>query len=190
MENYSLSDLRSAVGGDGLGGNSAWVLILLFFFAFGGNGFGFGRNNDVATATGMSFDSLSKQVNQIGDGISSLGYSQLQQMDNNTASINGNIVNEGRAIQTQLAECCCSNKEQIAQVRYDMANFNNATLSAIHSEGEATRNLIQQNQMEALKGRINQLELSQAVSGVVRYPSATTYTSGANPFCGCSCANV
>lgn len=36
-----------------------------------------------------------------------------------------------------------------------------------------------------MQARINQLELNQAVAGVVRYPSATTYTSGANPFCGC-----
>ena len=31
------------------------------------------------------------------------------------------------------------------------------------------------------------LELAQAMAGVVRYPMQTTYSSGANPFCGCGC---
>ena len=37
------------------------------------------------------------------------------------------------------------------------------------------------------KNKVNALELQQAVAGVVRYPMATTYTSGCNPFCNCGC---
>lgn len=33
---------------------------------------------------------------------------------------------------------------------------------------------------------INQLELQNAVAGVVRYPTAMTYAYNANPFCGCN----
>ena len=92
----------------------------------------------------------------------------------------------------QLDNCCCENKAATAQVRYDMANFNNAQLTAIHAEGEATRAMLQQNKIEALQGQINNLQLQNAMCGVVRYPMATTYSSGANPFCncgqGCGCA--
>lgn len=37
--------------------------------------------------------------------------------------------------------------------------------------------------------RIQQLELNQALAGVVRYPLAMTYTAGFSPFCnsGCGC---
>lgn len=42
-----------------------------------------------------------------------------------------------------------------------------------------------QNKIEALQSKINSLELAQATSGVVRYPSATTYTAGMSPFCNC-----
>lgn len=40
--------------------------------------------------------------------------------------------------------------------------------------------------ISALQGRINQLELQNAVAGVVRYPTAMTYAYNANPFCGCN----
>ena len=67
--------------------------------------------------------------------------------------------------------------------------MNTAALKeAILLDGQKTRDLITENKMEAMQARINQLELNQAVAGVVRYPSATTYTSGTNPFCGgCGC---
>ena len=40
--NYSLSDLRAAVGDDGkgFGGMGAWWIIILFLFVFMGGGFG------------------------------------------------------------------------------------------------------------------------------------------------------
>ncbi len=45
-----------------------------------------------------------------------------------------------------------------------------------------------QNKIDALQNKVNQLELQNAVAGVVRYPNQTTYCSGANPFgCGCGC---
>ena len=46
------------------------------------------------------------------------------------------------------------------------------------------------NKIEALQAQVSQLQLQQAVAGVVRYPMASTYNSGSNPFCGCGCGNV
>lgn len=43
------------------------------------------------------------------------------------------------------------------------------------------------NRMADMQSQIDQLRLQQAVSGVVRYPSASTYYAGTNPFCGCGC---
>lgn len=60
-------------------------------------------------------------------------------------------------------------------------------ITAIHAEGEATRNMMQQNEIQQLRDRIQRAELRDAMCGVVRYPMATTYTSGGNPFCGCGC---
>ena len=75
-------------------------------------------------------------------------------------------------------ECCCSTKmliqETAAQNRYDSAMNTQKILDAMA-----------QNKIEALQGKVNQLELQQAVAGVVRYPSAATYNAGGSPFCNC-----
>ena len=43
------------------------------------------------------------------------------------------------------------------------------------------------NKIEDLQNQVNALQLAQAMAGVVKYPLATTYSSGCNPFCGCGC---
>lgn len=173
--NYSLSDLAAITNGSGIGGgNGIWLLIILFFI-IGGGGFWGNRGGDYgqyATAAsqqeilfGQRFSNLDNKIDRLGNGIADA-----------TFALNNTIVGEGRA--TQAA---------VGQNRFDMANYNAATLAAIHEDGEKTRALIQQNKIEALQEKVNQLQLQAAMCGVVRYPTATTYTSGGNPFCGCGC---
>lgn len=177
---YSLSDLASVMGNGEFGGNSAW-LIILFVLIFGWGGFNRNNNgelNQYATAASQQdilfnqkFDAIGQKLNSIGDGIASLGYSQLQQMDNNTSSINGNIVNEGRSLQTQLANCCCSVKE------------------AVHAEGEATRAMISQNKIESLQAQVNTLQNQQAIQNAMcGVPKINPYMYGIVPqYNGCGC---
>lgn len=40
---------------------------------------------------------------------------------------------------------------------------------------------------DEVQAQVNQLQLQAAMCGVVRYPNATTYCSGSNPFGGCGC---
>ena len=47
-----------------------------------------------------------------------------------------------------------------------------------------------QNKIESLQAQVNQLQLQSAMCGVVRYPNATTYTSGVSPFWNQSCCNT
>lgn len=42
------------------------------------------------------------------------------------------------------------------------------------------------NRMDDMQNRINQLELQNALAGVIRYPNGFTYNAGNNPFCGCN----
>ena len=73
----------------------------------------------------------------------------------------------------------------IAQNRYDAA-LNTAAINAnTTAQTQKILDAITGNRMADMQNQINQLQLQQAVAGVVRYPSATTYTSGTNPFCGC-----
>jgi len=50
--------------------------------------------------------------------------------------------------------------------------------------------MIVQDKMEAMQNRINQLELQNALQGVVRYPNGYVYTAGNSPFCSCNCGNM
>ena len=77
-------------------------------------------------------------------------------------------------------DCCCSTKmliqETAAQNRYDGAINTQKILDALA-----------QNKIEALQGRINQLELAAATQNTVKYPTTMSYTAGYSPFCNCGC---
>lgn len=115
------------------------------------------------------------------------------------AELDRDVISVGTAVQQAIAnqnECCCSTKMQImqnaadinagiAQNRYDAA-MNTAAINANTSaQTQKILDALAQNKIETLQNQVNQLQLAQAVAGVVRYPMQTTYTSGANPFCNC-----
>lgn len=193
----SLADIAAVTrdnDGWGCGNSGLWLFAILALMGggFGGWGNRTGDFGQYATAASQTEILLGQQF----QGVNSAINSQAQALDNKidrlgngvadaTFALNNSITGEGRALQMQLAECCCGNKEATAQVRYDLANFAAATREAIHADGEATRAMLQQNKIESLQGQISQLQLQAALCGVVRYPQATTYTSGSNPFCGC-----
>ena len=86
-------------------------------------------------------------------------------------------------------QCCCDTRmlisETAAQNRYDALKNTNDINAVTIGQTQKILDAISQNKIEALQGRINQLELQNAVSGVVRYPSAATYNAGGSPFCNC-----
>ena len=73
----------------------------------------------------------------------------------------------------------------MAQNRYEAALNTGQIVQAIQQDGAATRQLMQENKIEALQQKVNSLELQNAVAGVVRYPNSTAYNAGFNPFCNC-----
>lgn len=161
----SIADIAAVTrdnGGFG-GSNGLWLFAIL---ALMGGGFGgWNRGSDFgqyATAAsqqeilfGQRFSNLDNKLDRLGNGIADATY-----------ALNNTITGEGRALQSQIATGFCE------------------TQKAIHAEGEATRAMIQQDKIASLQGQISQLQLQAAMCGVVRYPMATTYTSGGNPFCG------
>lgn len=190
MENYSLSDIRAATEherDDGFGGGAWWIIILfLFMFGMGGLG-GFGGQNGALTRAEMQqgFDTaeVTRKLDGLSYGLSEGFYAQNTTMLNGFAGVTAAVENARFAAQ----QCCCETNRNIDGVRYDAQKNTCDIITAIHAEGEATRNLMQQNEIQQLRDRIQRAELRDAMCGVVRYPMATTYTSGGNPFCGCGC---
>ena len=189
MENYSLSDIRAATEherDEGFGGG-AWWIIILFLFMFGMGGFGgFGGQNGALTRAEMQqgFDTaeVTRKLDGLSYGLSDGFYAQNTTMLNGFAGVTAAVENARFAAQ----QCCCETNRNIDGVRYDAQKNTCDITTAIHAEGEATRSLIQKNEMQNLRDRLQQMELREAMCGVVRYPMATTYTSGGNPLCGCN----
>lgn len=122
----------------------------------------------------------------------------MQGLYNETArDIAALAVGQANALANQN-ECCCSTKMMIAETgaglqasaaqnRYEAA-MNTASINATTvAQTQKILDAIKDNQIDALQNKVNQLELINATSNVVRYPNASTYYAGANPFCGSGC---
>lgn len=200
----SPADVMAITNNDGLGGGNWLAMIFLFalIFGFGGNGWG---NNGLANAIGYENLATSNEVQRGFDNQNSMANQRdilaaVNQNFHDTAQYVGDKYGE---LQRDLAEirvgqanmlanqneCCCNTRMEIqgaaAQQRYDSAMQTNQVLQAVQAEGAATRAMMQENKIESLQEQVRQLQLQQAVSGVVRYPDSFAYNAGSNPFCGC-----
>lgn len=165
----SLSDIAAVTGnrndnsfGDG---NGWWVLIILFalFGGWGNNGWGNG-GGDARPATqgdvqrGFDTQTVVSKLDGISNGICDGFYTMNSGMLNGFNTLQNSIqqgnfglqnaiqqntvanMQNTNAIATQLANCCCENREAIAQVRYGMATDTCAITTAIN---QATQNVMQ-----------------------------------------------
>ena len=125
---------------DGFGGGNGawWIIILALLFGWGNGGFGgyggggaqmnYVLSSDFATLQRQlsdGFGATESKLDSISNGICSLGYDQLAQMN----GINTNILTTANAIQTQLADCCCKTQSGIESVKTADA-FNTATITS------------------------------------------------------------
>ena len=186
--NYTLSDIKAVTDGmDNMGGG--WIWIILFVLLLGGNGLGFGNGRANEIQQGFDTAEVTRKLDGLANGLCDGFYAQ------NTTMLTGfnTIGSQIAEIRFAAQNCCCETNRNIDAVRYENAKNTCDITTAIHAEGEATRNLIQQNEMQALRDKVHYLEQNAALCGVVRYPLAMTYTAGSSPFCGCNscgCNNI
>ena len=201
MDNYSLSDLAAvSKDNDGWGGGGgAWWIIILFLFVFMGGGWGgFNRQGEFGQyATAAS--QLNDRITNVGNGLCTLGYEMqgnIGQLGREVAlaqaGTNTTIMQTGNSIQGQIAQCCCDNRLATANLSAQMDRQTCDITTAIHAEGEATRALMQANELQALRDKVASLEMDNRMCGVVRYPNGLTHSAGSSPFCGCNsgCGNI
>ena len=84
--------------------------------------------------------------------------------------------------------CCCQQLRAIDGVNYNNAMNTAAINATTTAQTQKILDAITTNRIDELQNKVNALELQNAVSGVVRYPSALTYSAGASPFCNCACS--
>lgn len=196
-------------GGFG-GNSFMWIFGLLILMGMFNGGFGFGNNGfanaigyeNLATSNEVQrgFDNQNIQA-QTRDILSAVTNGTAQTIAASTANatnaINaikdgnaslirefGNVENALTALSGKQQECCCDVKQliqatssatdaQIAQSKYDtsmqMAQMEQRILSKMDA-----------NKIEDLQAQVNQLQLAQATSGMLKFPNTWSY--GAGPF--------
>jgi hypothetical protein len=186
-----------------------WLFAILALMWGGGFG-GFGGYGNAGFANAIGYQNLATQndVQRGFDNQNSMGNQReiLAAVTNGTAqsvaatnqafhdNLNviedkyGELTRDIYGVSGQVAQvlanqnaCCCDTKmlisETAAQNRYDGAINTQKILDALA-----------QNKIEALQGRINQLELAAATQNTVKYPTSMSYTAGYSPFCNCGCS--
>jgi hypothetical protein len=156
----SLLEALALSGNGGMGGgNGIWFLFLLL--ALGGGGFGgWGGNRGVGSDTignlitssavasaknEAGLDYIGQTVAGIGgklDGIIAGQYQNTINLGNAICNLGYQGAQETAAIRSDIANCCCSTKLEIAQFKYDTALQFAALTKQISDEGCATRQYI------------------------------------------------
>ena len=193
--------------GEGFGngwGGMIWLFAILAlmgggFGSFGGNGQQYATRDQVQN--GFDTQNLQAQTRDILAAVTT-GTAQnvatTNQVYHDVTNFVGDKYNELQRDIAGLAvgqagllakenECCCATLRAIDGVNYNNAMNTSSINANTTAVGQKILDAIMGNKMEDMQNRINQLELQNALQGVVRYPNGYTYTAGTNPFCGCGC---
>lgn len=202
-------------GGFGGMGGSWLALMFLIILLGGGNGFGWGNNGfanaigyeNLATSNEVQrgFDNQNSMANQrdilaaVNGGTAQavaatnqVYHDVVGYVGDKYAELDRDVLGVSASVQQAIANqnaCCCDTKmlisETAAQNRYDALKNTNDINAVTIGQTQKILDALAQNKIEALQGRVNQLELQNAVSGVVRYPNSMAYSAGTSPFCNC-----
>lgn len=160
-------------------GGWLWIIVVFaLLFGWGNNGFGNGFGNGggyaatVATQAdiqrGFDTQNIVGKLDGINNGLCDGFYAQNTALMNGFHGVDNAICNLGyqtqqgfnttnvalmqgqNALQAQLADCCCQNREAISQVRFDMAQdtcalqntMNTNTRDIIESQNAGTRAIL------------------------------------------------
>lgn len=200
----SASDVAMLANNSDLGGNGIWWLALMIMFGGGFGGWG-NRGDNLATQefvqNGFNFNDLQDQNRDILQAINS-GAAQAvaasKEAEYETISVAKDAQNQLQqnmnvlqqiALQNQANQnqCCCNTLRAIDGVNFQNAQNTAAINENVTAQTQKILDAIVGNRMADMQNQINALQMQNAMAGVVRYPMATTYNSGSNPFCNCGC---
>lgn len=192
MDSYTMTpaDMRAVTDGSrgngfGMGGGWMWIIVLfLFIVSFGGGGMWGNRGQGLTQMEmqqGFDTQEIVRKLDGINYGLCDGFYAQ------NTTMLNGfaGVTTAVRDAQFAQQQCCCETNRNIDAVRYEAQKNTCDITTAIHAEGEATRALIQQNEMQALRDKVSELQLAQSQCAQNAYLTGTLrpYPVPAYPVC-------
>lgn len=168
-------------GGFGFGDGNGWWILLLFILMGGwGNGFGGGfgggdlypwMNNSQNINGGFRDQMIFDNISGIRDGIVGIGTqlsnAQMANMERSFAAQTANTAGL-TALQAQLAQCCCDNRQATSDLRYTVgteacatrtanAENTNALLAAFNGGIQSIKDQLCQDKIDAKNDTIAQL---------------------------------
>lgn len=204
--------------GSDFGGNGFIWMFFLLVLLMGGNGFGWGNNgfanaigyDNLATENSMQrgFDNQNSIANQreilqaVTNGTSQ-AVSAVNESYHNTVNtlsdkyseLARDVSNVQMGVQQSIAnanDCCCSTKQlilttsadtnaKIAEDKYD------TSMQMAQMEARLTAKM-DANEIQNLRDQVQQLQLQNATSNVLRYPNSWSFNGGYfPPLYGCGC---
>ena len=211
-EGYAIGRDTNNNGYGNWGGEWFWIVILLALWGNGNGGFGFGGGNNFA---GYEIGKLAT-TNDVASGFNNsavLGNQRELQLSVNNGfagvqqtlcqgfnGVNTSILTTGNAIQSQLADCCCTTQRAIDGVNYNLskstcdiiqANANNTQRILDFLTGEKISSLQAEN--AALTAQLSNNAQTNTIINSLRpvaqpaYITCSPYESvyGLNKGCGC-----
>ncbi len=133
---------------DGFGdGEGWWIWILLIFVLFGYGGYGSGNlTNDSL----LNEEFIKRDIFNTNTNVSQTGCQTQRDVLESRYTNQLGLQN----LQAQQQECCCNTQRAIDNVNAQSFKNTCDITTAIHSEGEATRALINANTMQELRDRL------------------------------------
>ena len=190
---------------DGMTGGWGGMIWLFAILAMMGGGFGWnngGANNSNAIQNdinrGFDNQNLQAQTRDILAAVNAASMTGVQTTNQVYHDIVGYVGDKYSELQRDVAglavgqanllahqnECLGGLSRQLMQNNYDAALRDAATNANIVAQAQEIKDMFQADRFNAMQNRINQLELQNALQGVVRYPNGWTYNAGNSPFCG------
>ena len=173
-------------GLNGLGGIFA-LLILLGIFNGGFGGFG-GGNQQYATRDQVQNGFDNQNMQMATSGILSAVTDGTAHVIANASQNNSMLIREFGTVETALAaltgqmqNCCSDTKQMIMQSDYNGAMRDAATNANFTAQIQGVKDMIAQNKIEALQAQVSALQLQNAMSGVLKFPSGWAYNGGVFP---------
>ena len=203
MENGGLTASDVALlNNDGMGGwnGMIWLFAIIALMGGGFGGFGYGGNGGVNALNadmqrGFDTQNLQAQTRDILSAVTSGTAQTIAASTQNAANAitaikdgNASLIREFGNVETALTalggnmqQCCCDVKQLVMQSNYDAAMRDAATNANFTAQIQSVKDDIAQNKIEALQAQVSQLQLQNAMCGVLKFPTAWTYAGGVFP---------
>lgn len=206
--------------GGGFGGENGWwvILFIILLFGWGRNGYG---NNNGGVVDGYvltsDFASVERKLDAVNNGICDSTFALNNAINGGFATAELSRANQQAALMQQLnamqmqaQQCCCDQRADTAQVRYDMATQACDTRNTVqtaardivenaNANSRAILDFLTQSKLQDLQSANQELRLaaSQAAQNnylisqlrptpIPSYPSCNPWASGSYTGC-CGC---